>query len=269
VLWNEERRRLKLSIPTAFKLDHVLCEIPGGAIARPADGQEHVHGRWILAEDYSAGKETALGIVNSGQHGFDFADGGIRLSVLRSSAYCHEQGFKIRKSPARKFADLGVHDLRLLVTAGDPDRILAMLPGLADWLSAPPITFAHLPIGIDSEALVNPHSHSFIKRGITKDSFRKDEEQASLTAGFHNSLSLHPANIRMTACKQSRDKKALIVRLHEASGMKTSASLRVPEYRNSCAPEISVKLAFRPFEIKTIRFEKSGRWREVRLIEET
>jgi len=269
LLWNEERMRLKLSIPTAFKPDHVLCEISGGAIARPADGQEHVHGRWILAAGESAGKETALGIVSSGQHGFDFADGEIRLSVLRSSAYCHEQGFKIRKSPLRNFADLGVHDFRLLVTAGDPSTVRSMLSGLADWLSAPPIAYAHLPIGIDSEALADPHSVSFIKRGNTKDSFREDEEQASLAIGFHNLLSLYPANIRMTSCKQSWDKKALVVRLHETSGMRTNASLKVPKYRKSGAPKISVRLAFRPYEIKTVRFEKSGSWREVRLIEET
>ena len=268
VLWNEERRRLKLSIPAAFKPDHVLCEIPGGAIARPADGQEHVHGRWILAEDYSAGKETALGIVNSGQHGFDFAEGEIRLSVLRSSAYCHEQGFKIRRSPLRKFADLGVHDFRLLVTAGNPGTVRSILPGLADWLSAPPTAYAHLPIGIDSEAFENPPSLSFIKRGNTKDSFRKDEEQVSLAAGFHNLLSLHPANIRMTACKQSWDKKALIVRLHEAAGLNTKALLKAAKYGKSGTPEISVKLLFRPFEIKTIRIEKLGKWQEAHLIEE-
>ncbi|MCX6576690.1 MAG: hypothetical protein NTV82_09890 [Candidatus Aminicenantes bacterium] len=269
LLWSEEGKRLKLSIPTALKPDHVLCEIPGGAIVRPADGQEHVHGRWILAAGDSDGKKTALGIVNSGQHGFDFGDGEIRLSVLRSSAYCHEQGFKIRKSPLRKFADLGMHDFRLLVTAGDPGTVRSMLAGLADWLSAPPITFAHLPIGIHGEALVNPHSLSFIKKGNTKDSFLKDDEQASLTAGFHNLLSLHPANIRMTSCKQSWDKKALIVRLHETSGMRTNVSLKIARYRKSGAPKISVKLAFRPYEIKTVRLEKSGRWREVRLIEET
>jgi alpha-mannosidase len=268
LLWNEERRRLKLSIPAAFKPDHVMCEIPGGAIARPADGQEHVHGRWIFAEDSSGGKETALGIVNSGQYGFDFADGEIKLSVLRSSAYCHEQGFKIRKSPARKFADIGVHEFKLLATAGEPAAVRSMLPGLADWLSAPPAAYAHLPIGMDHEALANPHSLSFIQRGNTKDSFRKDQEQASLAIGFHNLLSLHPANIRLTACKQSWDKKALIVRLHEAAGMRTNASLRIPDYRQSGAPKISIKLLFQPFEIKTVRIEKSGRWREVHLIEE-
>ena len=268
VLWNEERRRLKLSLSTAFRPDHLLCEIPGGAIARPADGQEHVHGRWILVEDYSAGKETALGIVNSGQHGFDLMDGEIRLSVLRSSAYCHEQGFNIRKSPARKFADLGVHDFSLLVTAGDPSTVRSMLPGLADWLSAPPVVYAHLPIGIDCEAPENPASLSFSKRGNTKDSFRKDNEQAILTTGFHNLLSLHPANIRMTACKQSWDKKALIVRLHDAAGLKTKALLKAAKYGKSGTPEISVKLLFRPFEIKTIRIEKLGKWQEAHLIEE-
>ena len=268
VHWNEERRRLKLSIPTAFAPGRVLCEIPGGAIARPADGQEHVHGRWILAEALSAGKETSLGIVNSGQHGFDFSDGEIRLSVLRSSAYCHELGFKIRKSPARKFADLGVHDFRLLVSAGDPGIVRSMLPGLADWLSAPPAAYAHLPIGMGSEATENPSAFTLLKGGNIKDSFRKDEEQTSLAIGFHNLLSLRPANIRMTACKQSWDEKALIVRLHETSGMRTSASLRVPKYRKSGVPEISVKLAFGPFEIKTVRFEKLGKWQEAHLIEE-
>ncbi len=268
VFWAEERRRLKLSIPTAFRSGRILCEIPGGAIARPADGQEHVHGRWILAEGYSAGKETALGIVNSGQHGFDFADGELRLSVLRSSAYCHERGFKLGKSPVRKFTDLGVHDFKLLVTAGDQAAVRSMLPGLADWLSAAPTAYAHLPVGMESIVSENSSSLASIKRKDIRDLHCQDHDQASLALGFLNLLSLHPANIRMTACKQSWDKKALIVRLHETSGTRTKAFLAAAKYRQSGAPEISVKLLFQPFEIKTVRIEKSGRWREVHLIEE-
>ena len=268
VFWNEEHRRLKLSIPTAVTSNPVFCEIPGGAIARPADGQEHVHGRWIFAEDSSGGKETALGIVGSGQHGFDFADGEIRLSVLRSTAYCHEQGFKIRKSPARKFADLGVHDFKLLVTAGDPAPVRSMLPGLADWLSAPPIAYAHLPIGMDGESSENSVSPAPIKTEGVKNLHRQDELQAGLAAGFHNLLSLHPANIRMSACKQSWDKKALIVRLHEAAGIRTRAVLKASKYGKLGLSEIPIKLTFRPFEIKTLKIEKSGAWSEAHLIEE-
>jgi len=260
IVWNEERRRLKLSIPTIFKPPSVLAEIPGGAIARPADGREHVHGRWLLVEGKLDGKNTALGVVNSGQNGFDFADGEIRLSVLRSAAYCHERGFRIGRSPARKFADLGVHAVRLLVTTGEPDRVRRMLPGLADWLSAPPFAIAHLPIGAGK--------------------------------GPHEVLSIEPQNIRLTACKRSRDGEALVVRLHEAAGIETQGRLsinsRVDEILRFAQDDpmnrirrplrsvgqtdtfqLVFPLKFKPFEIKTIRVERSGRWSEVDLIEES
>ena len=59
VHWHEEHKRLKLSFPTVFRSSSVLCEIPGGIIERPADGEEHVHGRWCMAAGLVNGKETA------------------------------------------------------------------------------------------------------------------------------------------------------------------------------------------------------------------
>lgn len=259
IMWNEERRRLKLSIPTALDAPSVLVEIPGGAIARPADGQEHVHGRWLLIEGKLNGKNAALGLVNSGQPGFDVAKGEVRLSVLRSAAYCHEKGYKIGRSAARKFADIGIHDVRLLVTAGDPESVRRSLPGLADWLNAPPFALAHLPIGLKAAPV--------------------------------HFLSLEPANIRLAACKRSEDGRALIVRLHEAAGFETQGRVsirsRMEERAGSAGDETkkrigepllsvghpdafrcTIPIKFRPFEIKTIRLERSGRWREVALIEE-
>ena len=147
VHWHEEHKRLKLSFPTVFRSSSILCEIPGGIIERPADGEEHVHGRWCMASGLVNGEETALGIVSCGQHGLDVADGEIRLSVLRSAAYCHEKGLPVPDPPARKYMDQGVHEFRILVMAGDAATVRAALPGLADWLSAPPVVFAHLPIG--------------------------------------------------------------------------------------------------------------------------
>ncbi|MBM3306581.1 MAG: hypothetical protein FJY79_11675, partial [Candidatus Aminicenantes bacterium] len=164
VEWNEERRRLKLRLPTRFEEPTLRCEVPGGAIARPADGEEHVHGRWLALIGRVAGERAAIGVVNNGQHGLDLKGGELRLSVLRGSAYCHEQGFDL-DAPAPsgmgtrtsgtcpqnlhgwRFADLGVHDVRFLVTAGAPARVLKMLPGLADHLAAPPAAYPHLPIG--------------------------------------------------------------------------------------------------------------------------
>ncbi len=282
VAWNEERRRLKLRVPTAFEAASVLCEVPGAAVVRPADGDEHVHGRWLLVEGRRRGGKAALGIVNSGQPGFDFRDGEVRLSVLRSAAYCHEQGFDLddiglneegtrTKGPgpqvgARswKFMDIGVHEFRLLVTAGDPDEVRSLLPGLADYLSAPPVAYAHLPFGAADIPLTL--------------------------------LSLVPPNVRLLACKPSWDGEALVVRLQEAAGRRTRARLRIalprPEKRDDrknlilatnipgARPgakdkhardgrtAVALAVDFKPFEIKTLRIGRDGKWNEIRMIEE-
>jgi alpha-mannosidase len=276
VVWNEERRRLKLGVPIALTAPELLVEIPGGAIRRPADGEEHVHGRWLVVEGRSGGRPASLGIASSGQHGLDFKEGEIRLSILRSSAYCHERGFDLEamssvreqpkagtraKSPcpqAWKFADIGVHEFRLLVTAGVPARVKAMMPGLADYLAAPPAACAHLPYDANRVAPIQPL------------------------------LDLKPSSIRLLACKCALDGEALIVRLQEAVGKKTKAELRVtlpdPSEQSDMAaktqrtgqerghvPEsspLTIPLEFSSFEIKTVRIDKRGGWSPVRMIEE-
>jgi alpha-mannosidase len=82
-----------------------------------------------------------------------------------------------------------------------------------------------------------------------------DEQEISL-------LALSPENIRPVACKSSWDGKALVLRLHETSGRKTQAELRLMR------PGRVIRLVFRPFEIKTLRIEPSGAWRTVDLITE-
>jgi alpha-mannosidase len=277
VTWNEERRRLKLRVPTGLVAASLFVEVPGGAIDRPADGEEHVHGRWLVVEGRQAprrgsagtgrpaasgGDAAAIGIASSGQHGLDMKNGELRLSVLRSSAYCHEQGFDLGTSPRGwKFADIGVHEFRLLVTAGAPASVRAMMPGLADHLAAPPAVYSHLPF------------------------------DAGIASPKETLLALKPASVRLLACKRSWDGEALIVRLQEAVGKKTKAELVVslPEARvpgrsderghvplssgqpNRTVPSLEghVPLSFSPFEIKTLRIEKDGTWREAALVEET
>jgi alpha-mannosidase len=262
ITWNEERRRLKLALPTRLAGPSLLVEVPGGAIERPADGEEHVHGRWLVISGTSAGKAAAIGVASSGQHGLDFKDGELRLSVLRSSAYCHERSFDLgtgalktgtvtSSCPQWKFADIGVHEFRLLVMAGGPAAVKAMMPGLADHLAAPPAAYSHLPY---------------------------DAESAGPAETL---LSVKPANVRLLACKLSWDGQALVVRLQEATGKKTKAVLNVAAWREpgaqkkerGHAPSVHVPLAaplaFAPFEIKTLRVSKDGRVAPVRLIEET
>jgi alpha-mannosidase len=310
VTWNEERRRLKLRIPTTFNAASVLSEIPGAAVRQPADGEEHVHGRWLLIESIVRGRGAAIGIVNSGQPGLDFKGGEVRLSVLRSAAYCHERGFDLdgpgdglgtrtsgtcprsspRSSRSWKFADIGVHEVGLLVTAGDPGTVRTMLPGLADYLAAPPAAYAHLPLGL--------------RETSERASERGHVPQVHVPVML---LTLAPANIRLLACKRSWDGKALVVRMQEAVGRKTRARLtialpglskcgdqeneRLQEatcttgisprsglqaegsasrcgVKGGHVPQVHVPLVLRPFVIKTVRVEKDGLWSEVPMIEE-
>jgi alpha-mannosidase len=277
ITWNEERRRLKLRIATRFEAASLFCEVPGAAIVRPADGDEHVHGRWLVVEGRVRGRAAALGIVNSGQHGFDFRGGEVRLSVLRSAAYCHERGFDLdahsagtrtgarSKGPCPrswKFSDIGVHDFRLFVTAGEPDKMRVLLPGLADYLCAPPAIYVHLPFGAPDRGPVTL-------------------------------LSLSPPNVRLLACKPSWDGEALVLRLQEAAGQRSRARLSIalpgPKERGDkeghaigtrpsgpCpgsgawghVPKVPVPVVLKAFEIKTVRIGKDGSSHEVAMIEE-
>jgi len=228
ILWNQRHRRLKLSIPTNFKQGSVLCEIPGGLTRRPTDGEEHVHRRWLCVKGQIKGKPASVGIVNSGQHGFDFKDGEIRLSVLRSAAYCHERGFDLKDCPGPKCMDMGDHFVRILVIPGEPDSVLRKLPGLADWLSSPPFELAHLPVGnINSIDL----------------------------------LSLRPENVRLLCCKRAENGEALVVRIQEASGIPSKAVVHLKK------PDMKCRVSLKPLEIKTLCFQKDGRVIETNLLE--
>ena len=231
ILWNEERKRLKLSIPTRIQASSVLCEVPGGAIERPADGEEHTHGRWMLLRGQVDGKQVSLALINNGQHGFDCHQGEVRLSIVRSAPYCYERTYSLANHPHRKLMDLGVHEVRLLIAVGEEQELLPRLTAMADWLVAPPYALAHYPIGTGSPA------------------------QQDL-------FTLEPSSVRLLACKQSWDGEALIIRLQETVGATTTARFALRQ------PPATIEASFAPFEIKTIRIEKTGTWGEVRMIEE-
>lgn len=215
---NEKHRMLKFEIPTNFH--HLFCEIPGGAIARVPDGKEFVHGRWmILSQQPGAG--PALAVINNGQHGYDFSNGTVNLSVLRTPVYCHESGHKLGDFPEKRFMDQGAHDLRILFLTGTYEELLQSVSYYTDWLTAPPFPVSHLTM----------------------------EKSAKTTATQPLQIGLSSAGIRILALKRSADKKALIVRLQEFRGLATETQLSLDKFQT--------KLEFKPWEIKTVRFEKS------------
>jgi alpha-mannosidase len=231
IQWNEWRKRLKLSFPTVFKAPRLFCEVPGGALSRPTDGQEHLQGRWMIIHGDSSESQTALAIVNSGQYGFDVMDRTVRISLLRSPLYCHERSFPLEQAKRQTVMDQGVHEMRLLLMAGTLHELRESVTGLADWISAPPYVLAHFPIGEKS-------------------------------APTEELLTVHPRAIRLLACKRSSTGEAIILRFQEPVGEKREATIR------QSRPEREIRLGFAPFEIKTVRIERDGSWREVDMIDE-
>lgn len=234
--WNEEQQRLKLSIPTILNSDNVLCEVPGGVINRPADGEEHVHGRWIMLSDNSDDNDNAIGICNDGQHGFDFKDGELRLSVLRSAAYCHEQGFKIDELPYRKFADLGVHDVRLVITVGTVAEVRNRMEGLSQWLLMPPKVYSHLPYGTYGD--MQPRDNLKSDKAIVK-----------------SLLSLKPESMKMLSLQKCENEDALELRLQETLGKQTQTICKFDD--------ITIESDFKPYQIKTFKLHRNGTYREM------
>ncbi len=151
--WNEEQLRLKWCIDTDMPEAELFAEIPGGWETFGADGQERVHGTWmelVKAGGQEGKKKKGIGLVHNGMHGFDFSDGEIRFSVLRSAAYCHEQGYNLDNGRMHRFMDQGVHEVRLAITetdreAGTPS--VRHLASLARWINAPALAWPHLPVG--------------------------------------------------------------------------------------------------------------------------
>lgn len=151
--WHGEKKRLKLVIPTDPELSDCICQVPGGIIRRRADGQEHCHGSWMQVTDGNG--IPHMNVAHNGMHGYDFVPGELRLSVLRSAAYCHWHEYELPdytktdnasfKGPAPEFMDQGLHDIRLAIwRAGEsmPDPA-----AISKWLNTPPLVYPHLPVG--------------------------------------------------------------------------------------------------------------------------
>ncbi|QNK56148.1 alpha-mannosidase [Paenibacillus sp. PAMC21692] len=85
VFWNEKDKLLKWSIPTSIG-DHAAYrgQTMFGVAELPNDGHEAVAQKWVAAVD----DHSAFTVVNDGVYGSDFKDGEIRMTLLRSPAYC-------------------------------------------------------------------------------------------------------------------------------------------------------------------------------------
>ena len=201
VHWMETDRLLKLELPFAVGLGQGWRFLGEGAAALsdlPTNGEEAVLHRYRAVDD---GQGSSLGVITTGTYAADCTEQRLRLTLLRSPAYCaHPIGDRPLVPQDRHNArmDQGVRTFRFVLEAGPTTERLARLPREADQVNQPPTAINIFPGGSRADR--------------------------PLSGG----LSLDDATVAVLAVKRSEDGAAWIIRLLEPTGTARSTRLRWP-----------------------------------------
>ncbi len=225
--------RYRALFPTSIRGGQSVHEIPFGALRRP-DGIELPAQNWI---DYGNGRR-GLALLNRGLPGNNVADGTMMLSLLRST--------------------------RIVSYGGDSG---GYVPGSdSSFELNKELTFDY--------ALV-PHAGDWCAAGVYREGWEFNHPLVVCAAAAHPGalskrwgfLEIVPQNIVLSSLKPGADGTA-VLRMYEAAGQPTTAKIRLSAAA-AAAEEVnlmedlgkkltlagnSLQVAFRPFEIKTIKF---------------
>ena len=216
VFWREKDSMLKLSIPTAFQKSSCRGQVPYGVEDFDRIGEELVFQKWIGA--VSSDNQYALTVVNNGTYGFDYAEGELRLSLLRSAAYsAHPVGEGIPLVPQDRFEpriDQGERLFRFWIKGGNAADRLSQVDREALVKNEAPVVLSCSPSGKGKKPLPSV----LVNEGV----------------------------VQVTAIKMAEENNWLIIRLFEPTGEKRDARVRVPVLN------LSFDVSFAGFEIKTM-----------------
>ncbi|MFC5407151.1 glycoside hydrolase family 38 C-terminal domain-containing protein [Cohnella soli] len=229
VFWNEKNKMLKWSVPTALATNAAYRgQTMYGVAELPANGDEAVAQKWVAATDGT----FAVTIANDGVYGSDFKDGEIRMTLLRSPAYC---AHPIMDRP------LVVQD-RFLPRMDQGERQFTF------WLNAGPA--AQRMDTIDREALVHgekPFALSFFPSG-----------QGQLPTPL---FVLEDDIVQLAAFKREERGEGFVLRLFEPTGQARETAIVTAEGTR-------YPVSLNGFEIKTLRFDPDeGTLKEINLME--
>ena len=231
VHWAEKDKMLKLSVPTLFPKARYVGQTAYGVADLPGDGDEAVAQKWVAAVSDEDG--AALTVVNDCIYGSDFADGEVRLSLLRSAAYSADpvpSGPMVAQDRFVPRLDQGERVFRFWINGGDRKARLTAVDREATARNEKPFCLAFFPSGKGKRP--RPFIH----------------------------LSDHAVGV--AALKKAEKGESLIIRLFEPTGEKRTTVLSLPWAR------ARKKLNLSGFEIKTLSFNPRSRaFRELDLLE--
>jgi alpha-mannosidase len=226
--WQENEKMLRASFPVQVFTDSVNCDIQFGYIKR----QTHRNTSWDNAKDEICAHQW----IDLSQHDYG-------VTLLNDCKY----GFK---------ADGNVLDINLLRSPSSPDPlcdraqhqfVYSLLPHEGDFVQA-----------------------QVYKMGYALNVPLRVVHVAASSGGRAQSDSFYEINspyVMIEAVKKAEDSNAIIIRLYETSGRSVAAELHVKipyskvalvdlmerELQQIAQGEMSIKLSFTPFEIKTIQ----------------
>ncbi|MGD9344431.1 MAG: glycoside hydrolase family 38 C-terminal domain-containing protein [Candidatus Aminicenantes bacterium] len=216
VYWNEKDRMLKLSIPSVFSEGGCRGQVAYGVEDFKARGVELVAQKWIGL--YSANYKHALTVINDGTHGFDIAEGELRISLLRSAAYAaHPVGDNIYIVPQDRLEpriDQGERLFRFWVEGGQAPQRFASVDREALLKNETPMVLSCSPPGAGEK----PQPIIFLDDSV----------------------------VQVTAIKKAEDENWLILRLFEPTGEQRTIKVALP------CRSLSFEVTLGGFEIRSL-----------------
>jgi alpha-mannosidase len=228
VNWREQHRMLKLAYATQVEADTVCAEIPGGFLARLADGTEQPCQQWVDLTGRLQDQRTAgLSVLNDSLYGYDAQPGEIRMTVLRSPIFAFHQPREVQAGVSYRYTDQGTHRFRLALLPHD-DRV-----------TPAEITQHALALNTPCTIITVPRFQS----DATPETGRR---LSGTEAPLKSWAQISPPSVVMTALKPAEDGSgSLVLRARETSGQAARALLRIGSREWTGE--------FQPFQLRTWR----------------
>jgi alpha-mannosidase len=216
VYWMEKDRMLKLSIPTCFPDGQCRGQVAYGMEVFDRPGEELVAQKWIGMA--SSGNKHALTIINNCIHGFDFKDGKIGLSLLRSAAYSglpmDDDLTIVRRDRFEPRIDQGERFFKFGLNAGSAEERFSKIDREALVKNESPMPLCCFPPGTGKKPMP----------GVT----------------------LSDSVVQLTALKMAENHQWLILRLFEPTGKERQTRITIPYL------DLGFDVSLKPFEIKSL-----------------
>jgi alpha-mannosidase len=236
VHWMETDRMLKLEFPMPASVRdgwRYAGEGAFGVSSLPCNGEEAVAHRWVAP--VNDGADIAVTLINAGTYGSDFTPERLRMTLLRSPAYCaHPINDRPLVPQDRHTAriDQGVRSFRFVLNGGPVEDRMHAVGREADVVNEAPFAINIFPTG------------------------------SNLGHEMKAGLRVSDPVVLIPACKRAEDGKAWLIRLFEPTGVKRRVRLSWP------AVGLRHTAVLKPFEVATLRVgSRGGKVRLTDLIE--